>query len=117
MYDVDNDFHGIYFLYGIVGLILFLAFLAYFLYLVAWALVKDAKKYFTLDAGAFGISLLLALINAYNTAGILRRPNASFYLSVILAVIYYLVKIKKYPETARASKRKPLFAQRKKKSA
>lgn len=117
MYDVENDFHGIYFLYGIVGLILFLAFLAYFLYLVAWALVKDAKKYFTLDAGAFGISLLLALINAYNTAGILRRPNASFYLSVILAVIYYLVKIKKYPETARASKRKPLFAQRKKKSA
>ena len=116
MYDVANDFHGIYFLYGIVGLILFLAFLAYFLYLVGWALVKDAKKYFTLDAGAFGISLLLALINAYNTAGILRRPNASFYLSVILAVIYYLVKIRKYPQTAKSSRRKSLFALRKKKS-
>lgn len=116
MYDVENDFHGIYFLYGIVGLILFLAFLAYFLYLVGWALVKDAKKYFTLDAGAFGISLLLALINAYNTAGILRRPNASFYLSVILAVIYYLVKIRKYPQTAKSSRRKSLFALRKKKS-
>lgn len=117
MYDVENDFHGIYFLYGIVGLILFLAFLIYFLYLIGWALVKDAKKYFTLDAGAFGISLFLALINAYNTAGILRRPNASFYLSVILAVIYYLVKIKKYPETEKVSGKKPLFALWKKKSA
>ena len=102
-YDVENDFHGIYFLFGIVGLLLFLAFIGYFLYLIVWALVKDAKKYFTLEAGAFGISLMLALINAYNTAGILRRPNASFYLSVILAVIFYLVKIKIYPPTAAKS--------------
>ena len=102
-YDVENDFHGIYFLFGIVGLVLFIAFIAYFFYLIGWALCKDAKKYFTLEAGAFGISLVLALINAYNTAGILRRPNASFYLSVILAVIYYLVKIKKYPQTVKKS--------------
>lgn len=100
-YDVENDFHGIYFLYGIVGLILFLAFLAYFLGLIVWALIKDIRKYFTVEAGAYGISLLLALINAYNTAGILRRPNASFYLSVILAVVYYLVKIKKYSRAER----------------
>lgn len=102
MYDPENDFHGIYYLYGFVGLVLLLAFLAYFLYLIGWALAKDARKYFTLDAGAFGLSLLLAFVNAYNTAGILRRPNASFYLSVLLAVIYYLVKIKKYPAAAKS---------------
>ena len=100
-YDVENDFHGIYFLYGVVGFVLFLAFLAYFLGLIVWALIKDIRKYFTVEAGAYGISLLLALINAYNTAGILRRPNASFYLSVILAVVYYLVRIKKYSKAER----------------
>ncbi len=110
-YDVENDFHGIYFLYGAVGLVLFLLFLAYFVYLILWALIKDAKKYFTLEAGAFGISFLLALLNAYNTAGILRRPNASFYLSVILAVIYYLVKVREYPETEKKPRR--LFRRKK----
>lgn len=97
-YDAENDFHGIYFLYGIVGLLLFLAFVLYFVYLIGKALCKNAAMYFTMDAGAFGISFVLMLINAYNTAGILRRPNASFYMSVILAVIYYLVNIRQYPE-------------------
>lgn len=113
-YDVENDFHGIYFLYGIVGLILFLLFLLYFVYLILWALVKNIQKYFTMEAGAYGMAFLLALVNAYNTAGILRRPNASFYLSVILAVIYYLVKIKKYPEYI---KPKGIFAMLQKKKS
>lgn len=109
-YDVENDFHGIYFLYGIVGLVLFLGFLAYFLYLIGWALIKDIRKYFTMEAGTFGIALVLALITAYNTAGILRRPNASFYLSVILAVIYYLVRVKTYsPNASKAPLLDPLF--------
>ena len=34
----------------------------------------------------------------YNTAGVLRRPNASIYLSAILAGIYYLVRIRRYPD-------------------
>lgn len=93
-YDVENDFHGIYFLYGIVGLILFVLFLLYFIWLIIWALATGFSKYMTLEAGAFGIALCMLLIHAYFTAGVLRRPNASFYLSVVLAVIYYFVKIK-----------------------
>lgn len=116
-YDVENDFHGIYFLYGMVGLLLFIAFLAYFVYLVVWALIKNPKKYFTMEAGAFGISFLLALANAYNTAGILRRPNASFYLSVILAAIYYLVRVKKYPETQKKKSTGFFLSRKKKKTA
>lgn len=95
-YDVENDFHGVYFLFGGVGLGLMIAFLAYFAFLILWALKKDARKYFTPAAGAFGISLCIAIGNAYFTAGVLRRPNSSFYLSVLLAVIFYLVCIKKY---------------------
>lgn len=99
IYDVENDFHGIYFLYGWAGLILMLAFIGYFLYLIVCALLRNFKKYFTIEAGAFGMALCLALLYAYNTAGVLRRPNSSFYLSVILAVVYYLIKLRQYPET------------------
>lgn len=97
-YDVENDFHGIYYLYGGVGLAAMLAFLLFFLYLIAKALIKDAKTYFTLDAAAWGIGLICTLLHVYNTAGVLRRPNASFYLSAILAAVYYLVVIKQYPK-------------------
>lgn len=97
-YDVENDFHGVYFLFGSVGLGLMIAFLAYFAFLILWALKKDARKYFTPAAGAFGIALCIALGNAYFTAGVLRRPNSSFYLSLLLAVIFYLVCIKQYDD-------------------
>ena len=95
-YDVENDFHGIYFLYGIIGLGLFGLFLLYFVWLIIRALITDFRKYFTLESGAFGISFCMLLAHIYFTAGVLRRPNASFYLSVILAVIYYFVKLKTY---------------------
>ena len=41
------------------------------------SLIKDFRKYFTVEAGAFGIALCLCLVYAYFTAGVLRRPNAS----------------------------------------
>lgn len=97
-YDVENDFHGVYYLFGAVGLGLMIAFIAYFWILILWALKKNAKRYFTPAAGAFGISLCIALVNAYFTAGVLRRPNSSFYLSILLAVIFYLVCIQKYDD-------------------
>ena len=93
-FDVENDFHGIYYLYGMVGLALFAAFLLYFAVLIVRALLQNFKEYMTPEAGAFGISLCLLLLHVYCTAGVLRRPNASFYLSVVLAVIYYLVNMR-----------------------
>ena len=35
----------------------------------------------------------------YNTAGVLRRPNASFYLCLILASIWYLIYIRDYDDS------------------
>ncbi|MGM9640486.1 MAG: O-antigen ligase family protein [Faecousia sp.] len=101
IYDVENDFHGIYYLYGWVGLGAYLLFIAYFVYLVLWALIHDAKKYFTCEAAGYGIAFLLCMAHAYNTAGVLRRPNASVFLSAVLAGIYYLVKLRVYPEPER----------------
>ena len=94
IYDVENDFHGICFLYGWVGLAMMVAFIGYFLYLIIKCLIRDFRKYFTLEAGAFGIGLCLCLVYAYFTAGVLRRPNASIYMSVLLAVAYYLTQMR-----------------------
>lgn len=93
-YDVENDLHGIWFLYGAVGLGALLLFLAYFVLRIVKALIKDAKTYFTLDAAGWGIGLICCFMHIYNTAGVLRRPNSSFYLAAALAAVYYLTQRK-----------------------
>jgi hypothetical protein len=97
-YDVENDFHGIYLLYGIVGLVLMLAFLGFFLFRIVRALIRNFKRYFTLEAGAIGIAILACLVHSYFTCGVLRRANTLFYFGALLAAAYYLVEMKQYPE-------------------
>ncbi|MBE6686565.1 MAG: hypothetical protein E7591_04960 [Ruminococcaceae bacterium] len=99
-HDVENDFHGIYYLCGITGLVLLAGFILYFVFIIFKALIQDFKNKFDLESGAWGISLITLLMHVYATAGVLRRPNGSFYLSVTLAVIYYLAtkNISKGPE-------------------
>lgn len=98
IYDVENDFHGIYYLYGVVGLAAMLLFLLWFLFMIVKYLIKNFKRYFTLDAAGWGIALVMALVHCYFTASILRRPSASFYMAAVLTGVYYLLKIKKYPD-------------------
>ena len=74
-----------------------LAFLFWFLYHIFRALLRNFRQYFTIEAGAIGMSLCMALIYAYCTAGVLRRPNSSFYLSVLLAAAYFLTELRYYP--------------------
>jgi len=99
IFDVENDFHGIYYLYGWMGLAAMVVFLAYFLFIIAKALVKNFKRYFTLEAAMWGIALIMCLGHCYFTASTLRRPSSSFYLAAVLAAVYYLVKLKKYNDT------------------
>ena len=96
IYDVENDFHGLLYLYGYAGLACFVLFFAYFALLILWALIKDFKRYFTPDAGACGIALCCGLLHAYATSGVLRRPNATAYLSLILAMVWFLVRGRNY---------------------
>jgi hypothetical protein len=98
IYDVENDWYGIYFLYGFAGLALLAAFILYFLVIVAKALIDEFGRYFTPESGAAGIALVMLLIHSVFTDGVLRRPNASFYLSVCLAAAYYIVNNVLYGE-------------------
>lgn len=94
VYDVENDFHGIYFLYGAAGLVCMIAFILFFVYLIIKALRKDFKGVFNMQSAGYGMAIVVAIMYAYFTAGMLRRPNASFYLSVVLAIIYCITTLR-----------------------
>lgn len=89
-YDVENDLHGIYFLTGLVGLALMAFFLLFFGVRALVAVLRKPKEYFTLPMVGFAIAYGLALIHAYFTASVLRRNNASIYLAMVLAGLWYL---------------------------
>ena len=89
-YDVENDLHGMYFLTGAVGLGLMIVFLLFFGLRALIAVLRKPRQYFTLPLCAFAISYGLGLIHAYYTASVLRRNNASFYLALVLAGLWYL---------------------------
>lgn len=90
VYDVENDFHGIYYLCGYTGLALMAGFFLFFALRIARALILDFRKYFTLENAGYGIALICGIAHACFTAGVLRRPNTTFYLAVILAAVYVI---------------------------
>ena len=93
-FDPENDFPAIFFYYGIVGVLLYVLFLGYF----AWLLIKDifsSLKKLPVDKVIIGLSLILSMGCAELSANVLRRPNASIYISLLLAYAYYVCKVKK----------------------
>lgn len=92
IFDVENDFHGIYFLYGLTGLALLLGYLLYYAEkaLIGLFRINSAEaKIWLLSAS---VSALILMFNSYFSASVLRRPNASFYLSITLAIVSFLTE-------------------------
>ena len=87
--DVENDYPALYFYYGYLGLALYCAFLAYFIFRVCGNLLADFKGSFTVYNFTLILALGLQLALAQFSGALMRRPNVSVYLSVILALIYY----------------------------
>ncbi len=95
IHDVENDFHGIFYLTGGIGLLLLAAFLLYFIFITLKALLTDFKNVFNLTTAGYGMAFLASMLHAYATCGVLRRPGSSFYLSAILATIFFFTKLTK----------------------
>ncbi|MBQ3184034.1 MAG: O-antigen ligase family protein [Clostridia bacterium] len=95
VHDVENDFHGIFYLTGGVGLLMLALFLFYFVFITFKALLTDFKNIFDLTTAGYGIALIASILHGYATCGVLRRPGSSFYLSAILSAIYFFTKLKK----------------------
>ena len=53
-------------------------------------MAREPRRYLTLPVCAFGMAAVILIVNAYFSASVLRRPNASFYLSAALAALYCL---------------------------
>ena len=90
IFDAENDFHGVYYLYGLTGLVLLAGFLLFFAGRALWRMAREPRRYLTLPVCAFGMAAVILIVNAYFSASVLRRPNASFYLSAALAALYCL---------------------------
>ena len=94
--DVENDFHGVYFLTGAAGLLFFLALFAAVLVKILLNLRGLRKSGCALDLGAFSAAFACAMLHAVFTASVLRRNNASVYLAVVVAAIVFLCEQKKH---------------------
>ena len=87
--DLENDWPAIFYYYGYLGFAAYCAFVLYFAWLILRRLIKDFKNTFTADNFIIFISYLLLLGIAEYSGAVLRRPNVSFYLSLVLGLIYY----------------------------
>ena len=88
-YDLENDYPAIYYYYGYIGFGLYVIFLAYFLILIIKTLIKNFKGSFFFFNFILAVTYVLQLGLAQFSGAILRRPNASIYMSLIIALIFY----------------------------
>ena len=88
-YDLENDYPALFYYYGYLGCGLYLLFLGYFVFRLARKVIFDFKN----SVNLFNFSLLLVfgiqLFAAQLSGAILRRPNVSIYLSIVLMLIYF----------------------------
>lgn len=89
-FDVENDFHGIYFLTGWVGLGLMILFLLWFGVRALLAVIRRPKQCFNAVMASFLIAYAVGICHACFTASVLRRNNASVYLALVLAGLWFL---------------------------
>ena len=88
-YDMENDWPAIFYYYGYLGFALYVGFILFFLIQVLRCVGKDFRANFTEENVALLLCLMLQLGLAQFSGAILRRPNVSIYLSLVLALIWY----------------------------
>lgn len=89
IFDPENDFPALFYLYGYIGLALYVMFIAFFV-IVGLKNVFSNIKNISLEKGALCVSLILMLGCAELSGNVLRRPNVSIYLSVMLAYLFVI---------------------------
>ena len=92
IYDLENDWHSIFYYYGYIGFTLYSAFMIYFLIRVLRTLRKRFYLSFTLENFSYFLTLTLIIGLAHFSGAVLRRPNVSIWLSLVLALIYYVTE-------------------------
>ena len=96
--DLENDWPAIFYYYGYLGFGAYGAFVAYFALLIIWRLLKNFKTAFTTDNFILLITFALFIGLAQFSGSVLRRPNVSFYMALVLGLIYYQTRVKPVTE-------------------
>ena len=86
-YDVENDFHGIYFSYGHVGLTIFSALLVYVLFRGSLHYFFNRNKRFDVNLGVFLVCFVLVIGAAHYSGHVIKKPNVLFYVSLMISMI------------------------------
>ena len=89
LYDLENDGHALFYYYGCLGFVLYLGFLFSFVLRILRRVRKNFRDSFTLENFSLLLSLGLQLGLAQFSGALLRRPNVSVYLALVLALIRY----------------------------
>ena len=92
VFDAENDLHGIFYLCGGVGLFMMICFLGYFVIIIIKTLIFNFSKSFNIETAGLGIALIMLFLHIYATSGVLRRPSASIYLSLVAASVYIYIQ-------------------------
>lgn len=87
-YDLENDFPAIFYYYGYIGFALYIGFLLYFAIILIKKVICDFKNSISLGNFSLLLTVCLLLGLAQYSGALLRRPNSSIYLSIVLALIY-----------------------------
>ena len=88
-YDMENDWHAVFYYYGYLGFALYVGFVLYFL----WRIIRQVRRSFrnsmTMENFSLMLTLFLIIGLAHFSGATLRRPNVSIWLSLVLALIYF----------------------------
>ena len=93
-YDMENDWHALFYYYGYLGLALYAGFVLAILLCILRAARADLRRSLTPLNFTLTICLALQLGLAHFSGALLRRPNVSVYLSLVLALIWYQTRKK-----------------------
>ncbi len=88
-YDLENDWHALFYDYGCLGFALYAGFVLAFLLRILRTLLRDLKGSLTPLNFTLLLCLALQLGLAHYSGALLRRPNVSVYLSLVLALIWH----------------------------
>ena len=95
--DLENDWPAIYYYYGYLGFFAYIAFVLYFLVRIVRRLRKDFRSAFTADNFILLVCFVLLIGIAQFSGAVLRRPNVSVYLSLVLGLIAYQTDLSSRP--------------------
>lgn len=96
VYDLENDWHAVFYYYGYLGFFLYVGFVLTILYRCLLVLWRDSFKTITLEQFCCFLVFILVIGLAHFSGATLRRPNVSIWLSLILALMTLCTEAKEY---------------------